>query len=65
MLSKRYRAINPLCEDCGDRERVTPASEVHHIVPILRDPSKRLDWNNLVALCHGCHVQRHRDLGDR
>lgn len=65
MLSKRYRAIHPLCEDCEKRDRTTPASEVHHIVPITKDPSLRLVWSNLVALCHGCHVQRHRDMGDQ
>lgn len=62
MLSKRYRSHNPICEDCEDRDLITPASEVHHVVPILEDPSLRLSWDNLVALCHGCHVQRHRDL---
>ena len=65
MLSKRYRTLYPLCEDCEDRGRVTPSGEVHHIVPILEDPSLRLVWSNLVALCHGCHTQRHRDLNNR
>ena len=65
MLSKRYRALNPVCEDCDRRGRTTPASEVHHIVPILENPALRLVWTNLVALCHGCHVQRHRELDAR
>jgi len=32
---------------------------VHHIISIQEDPSKRLDINNLVALCTRCHEIRH------
>lgn len=58
-LSEDYRIRNPLCEDCDAQGRTTPAAEVHHIVPINQDPSKRLDVNNLVALCKQCHDLRH------
>ena len=58
-LSRRYRTLFPLCEDCEDRGRITPSSEVHHIVPISEDESKKYEWSNLVALCHGCHRSRH------
>ena len=61
-LSKRYREIHPLCQDCEDHGRVTPCTEVHHIVPILQDKSKKYDWNNLVALCKFCHNYRHKHL---
>jgi 5-methylcytosine-specific restriction protein A len=59
-LSRRYRAIHPLCQDCEKRGRITPCTEVHHVVPILEDESRKFDWDNLVALCHSCHVARHR-----
>ena len=62
MLSKRKRTINPLCEDCEAKGRVTPASEVHHIVPILTDKSLMYEWRNLVSLCGHCHDLRHKDL---
>jgi 5-methylcytosine-specific restriction protein A len=58
-LSEDYRIRNPLCEDCDAKGRTTAASEVHHIVPISQDPSKRLDVNNLVSLCKLCHEIRH------
>ena len=61
-LSEDYRTRNPLCEDCDTHGRTTPAAEVHHIIPINRDPSKRLDINNLVALCKRCHDLRHDKL---
>jgi 5-methylcytosine-specific restriction endonuclease McrA len=59
-LSERYRANYPLCEDCLKQGKVTPSSEVHHIVPIAVDPTQRLTWTNLVALCNTCHDGRHR-----
>ena len=64
-LSKRYRTINPLCEDCEKYGRVTPCSEVHHIVPLEEDPDGLMDWHNLVALCKFCHQYRHGKAGDR
>lgn len=58
-LSERYRRHQPLCEDCLKDDLVTPASEVHHVVPISVDPTLRLVWSNLVALCSTCHNLRH------
>ncbi len=58
-LSEDYRVRNPLCQDCDEKGKTTPASEVHHIIPINQDPSKRLDVNNLVSLCKLCHESRH------
>ncbi|WP_172838120.1 HNH endonuclease signature motif containing protein [Terriglobus roseus] len=40
---------------CLDEQRVTPATEVHHIIPIRTDPTKRLDRSNLMSLCKPCH----------
>ena len=58
-LSERYRAEYPLCQDCLKHGKVTPSSEVHHVVPISEDESLRLTWTNLVALCNTCHNDRH------
>ena len=58
-LSEHYRVRNPLCEDCDAKGVTTPSTEVHHIIPISQDSSKRLDINNLVALCTRCHEIRH------
>ena len=54
---QRVRAMalraQPLCAECARQGRVTPATDVHHIV-------KRRDggpdsFENLEALCHACH----------
>jgi 5-methylcytosine-specific restriction protein A len=44
-----------LCQDCLAQKRLTPATEVHHEVPIDVDPSRRLDLTNLRSLCKPCH----------
>ncbi len=60
---------HPLCEDCAARGLLAPATEVHHITPVDNGRSytekRRLayDPDNLRALCHGCHVRAHLDLG--
>jgi len=54
-LSKRFRANNPWCSECLRNGRYTLARDVHHVVPIERDPSRRLDVTNLVAVCRSCH----------
>ena len=48
----------PLCEDCAKTNIITIASEVHHIVKVRDDKTKRLDVNNLLCLCKSCHSQR-------
>ena len=48
-----YIAAHPLCEQCADAGRITPAREVHHIIPLTEGGSN--DDNNLLALCTVCH----------
>jgi 5-methylcytosine-specific restriction protein A len=50
----------PYCEDCLQQGRETPAAEVHHIVKVKDDPSRRLDEDNCKALCKACHSVRTR-----
>lgn len=56
---------HPLCEDCLEQGRVKAAEEVHHIKPFMRgvDDTEKMalavDPNNLVSLCHDCHMKRH------
>lgn len=67
-LRKRVLEEHPLCRDCELSDRVELATEVHHIVPVESEKNphemERLAYSpsNLVALCHGCHKQRHREL---
>lgn len=68
MLRKRKIEAFPLCEDCLKEGVLTSAREVHHAVPVetAADEAgmRRLMFNpgNLVALCHECHVLRHKEL---
>lgn len=62
-------SARPLCERCQGEGYVTPATEVHHRMPVeyavTYAEKRRLmyDPNNLVALCHDCHVKVHTELG--
>ena len=47
-----------LCQDCLEAGRVKQASEVHHVVKIVADRSRRLDVDNLRCLCGACHDAR-------
>jgi len=40
-----------LCEQCKTEGFDTLATEVHHKVTIRQDPTKRLDFDNLMSLC--------------
>lgn len=53
-VRKFYLVLHPMCEACEKAGRVTPATEVHHIVA-LRDGGERLDHENLMAVCRECH----------
>ncbi len=58
----------PLCRRCQKHGRITPATEVHHIVPLesVPDPARRAalayDLHNLMPLCHDCHTAVHREM---
>ena len=60
-----------LCENCLREGKMKPATEVHHIHPVgdalSFEEKKRLcyDPNNLICLCHECHEQIHREMGQR
>lgn len=63
---KRVRAAflsaNPLCEACKDKGKLVPAVLVHHKCK-LSDGGTH-DWENLQALCTGCHSRLHASQGD-
>jgi 5-methylcytosine-specific restriction protein A len=48
-----YIAAHPLCEECQRAGRLTPAQEVHHILPLSQGGDHRPE--NLMALCKPCH----------
>jgi 5-methylcytosine-specific restriction endonuclease McrA len=60
-LSRRFRANHPLCMECEKAGRFTLARDVHHIVPIEQDPTRRMDVTNLMAVCRACHQRLDRE----
>lgn len=68
-LRRDILSAHPLCQMCEEEGRLTPATEVHHVVPcetaLGEGEMERLmyDPHNLVALCHRCHVKTHVSMG--
>ena len=58
--SRRLRAMvlaeEPLCRECLRQGRITPATDVDHIVPLAAGGTN--DRSNLQALCHSCHSKK-------
>ena len=52
-IRARYIKAHPLCEDCLAAGRYTPATEVHHVLPLSEGGTH--GEGNLRALCHSCH----------
>ena len=59
LRESRFAFADGLCELCRKNGKVKAAREIHHIVPIEIDYSKRLDYDNLIALCSDCHNKIH------
>lgn len=68
-LRKAVLTAHPMCQDCMERGMLSPAVEVHHVRPVedgLSYAEKQqlmYDPSNLRALCHGCHVRVHTEMG--
>ena len=62
-IRDRYISIHPLCEQCEMQDRITPAEEVHHILPLSQGGTHAED--NLMALCKSCHSRITAEMGDR
>lgn len=52
---KTYLGRNPLCVECIDELRVTPATEVDHIIPHRGSQTLFWDTDNWQALCKPHH----------
>jgi len=55
----------PLCEICTKKELVVAATEIDHKIAIKIDYDLRLEWTNLQALCHRCHMKKTKAVDDR
>lgn len=56
--SKIFLAQHPLCAECQRQGKVTPATEVDHIVPHKGDQALFWRTSNWQALCHSCHSRK-------
>lgn len=59
---KRHEIVrrdNNECVICKALCKFIPIDDVHHIVPMTKDFSKRLDNNNLIGLCKHHHKEIH------
>ena len=50
--------IDPLCEDCLERDETTIAVETHHIEKVAARPDLRAAIDNLRSVCKKCHDVR-------
>ena len=62
-IRDRYIKAHPLCEECQKQGKLTPAEEVHHILPLSKGGDSSAD--NLMALCKPCHSRITAESGDR
>lgn len=67
--SRHWRSVremklrrSPLCERCQEEGLVIEATEVHHIIPIS-DGGAPYTFDNLMSLCHRCHMKIHAGKG--
>lgn len=56
---KILRRDEYLCQECKRYGKATPATTVHHVIPIEQDMSLKLNSNNLISLCEQCHNKMH------
>ena len=48
----------PLCQDCEAADRITAATEIHHIRKLRDRPDLKCDAGNVMSLCAPCHATR-------
>lgn len=65
-LRNWFITTHPICEECNKQGIVTPATDVHHIIPFLTGKTEQERWklflddNNLMSLCSKCHHNIHK-----
>lgn len=52
-IRAQFLLQHPLCIQCEKEGRLTPAREVHHILPLADGGTN--EQGNLLALCKSCH----------
>ena len=62
-IRRAFLSEHPFCEMCRKDERLTIATEVHHILPLSHGGSNEKE--NLMPLCKSCHSKISVEMGDR
>lgn len=55
---RKHLDREPLCRICAQQGKMTPATEVDHIIPHKGDWKLFYDDSNLQSLCHKCHSRK-------
>lgn len=55
----------PLCEVCNMEGKITPVSDIHHLISFThKEESEKLrlayDYDNLISVCKPCHIRLHQ-----
>lgn len=59
---------HPLCQECEKKNRVTPATQVHHVIPFDTGRNQKeveslaFDLDNTMTVCDECHAAIHQNL---
>lgn len=64
LRNQKFFDADGLCELCKEKGIIREGIDVHHLVEISKDWSKRLDYDNLVLLCKDCHNKIHNRQSD-
>ena len=62
-IRDRHISAHPVCEQCKAEGKVTPANEVHHVLPLSKGGTHAS--SNLRSLCTSCHRSITARDGDR
>lgn len=73
LLKEAYKIKHPYCEMCQEEAKkegkytIQLTEEIHHREPIQTPTGwlRRLEWSNLIALCHKHHDMQHNRFKKR
>ena len=73
LLKEAYKIKHPYCEMCQEEAKqegkytIQLTEEIHHKEPIQTPTGwlRRLEWSNLIALCHKHHNIQHNRFKKR
>lgn len=56
---KVHKKFNYTCQQCG---QYSTKLHAHHIIPVVQDLTKSMDFDNLISVCVDCHVNIHKSV---